>query len=66
MPLAFYMDVHVPRAITKGLRSRGVDVLRAQDDGPADALDTQLLARATLLQILGLMDIRSINISPLP
>jgi len=27
MPTALYMDHHVPRAITAGLRSRGVDVL---------------------------------------
>ena len=49
MPLAFYMDVHVPRAITNGLLGRAVDVLRAQDDGPADAPDTELFDRATVL-----------------
>jgi hypothetical protein len=29
MPLALYMDQHVPRAITTGLRLRDVDVLTA-------------------------------------
>lgn len=27
MSLPLYMDVHIPRAITEGLRLRGVDVL---------------------------------------
>src|SRR5438105_803604 len=40
------MDVHVPRAITAGLRIRGVDVLTAQDDGRAEAPDPDLLDRA--------------------
>ena len=31
MSLAFYMDHHVPRAITVGLRLRGVDVLTAYE-----------------------------------
>lgn len=30
MTVALYMDVHVDRAITIGLRRRGVDVLTAQ------------------------------------
>ena len=29
MPVAFYMDVHVPQPITDQLRRRGVDVLTA-------------------------------------
>jgi hypothetical protein len=28
--VALYMDVHVPRPITRGLRKRGVDVLTVQ------------------------------------
>jgi len=47
--LAFYMDHHVPEAITSGLRRRGVDVLTAWDDGRARATDAELLARATEL-----------------
>ena len=50
MPLGLYMDVHVPRAVTNGLRRRGVDVITAQDDGEAATLDDrQLLSRATEL-----------------
>jgi len=32
MAIKLYMDHHVPRAITEGLRLRGVDVLTAEDD----------------------------------
>ena len=32
MAIALYMDHHVPRAITHGLRLRGVDVLTAFED----------------------------------
>ena len=32
MSVALYMDEHVHRAITIGLRLRGVDVLTAQED----------------------------------
>lgn len=35
MPLALYMDQHVPLAITVGLRLRGIDVLTAFEDGNA-------------------------------
>ena len=31
MSVALYMDVQVPRAITTGLRLRGVDVITAQE-----------------------------------
>jgi hypothetical protein len=43
------MDVHVPGAITAGLRPRGIDVLTSQEDGTRRADDEQLLARATAL-----------------
>jgi hypothetical protein len=43
------MDVHVPRAITNGLRRRGVDVVTAQEDGAAELGDPALLNRATEL-----------------
>lgn len=49
MPLALYMDVHVPRAITSGLRRRGVEVLMAQEDGTAELDDPSLLDRAAEL-----------------
>ena len=32
MAIAFYMDVHIPQAITLQLRRRGVDVLTAVED----------------------------------
>ncbi|MGH7963797.1 MAG: DUF5615 family PIN-like protein [Candidatus Binatia bacterium] len=46
MPIAFYMDHHVPRAITVGLRLRGVEVLTAYDDGANELADSELLNRA--------------------
>lgn len=49
MPLALYLDVHVPRAITNGLRRRGVDIVTAQEDGMATLDDRALLDRATEL-----------------
>jgi len=44
-----YMDVHVRRAVTVGLRLRGIDVRTAQEDGFARASDSELLDRATEL-----------------
>jgi len=49
MPVAFYMDHHVPRAITLGLRLRGVDVLTAYEDGASELDDAALLDRASAL-----------------
>jgi hypothetical protein len=49
MPLALYLDQHVPRAIATGLRLRGVDVLTAFEDGASDLDDPALLDRATVL-----------------
>ncbi len=43
------MDVHVPLAITEGLRRRSVDVLRAQEDGTERLEDADLLDRASAL-----------------
>jgi len=47
MDLKLYMDHHVPRAITIGLRQRGVDVLTAFEDGTHELDDPDLLDRAT-------------------
>src|SRR4051794_34263836 len=47
--LALYMDVHVPAAITRALRRRGLDVLTAQEDGAARMLDPALLDRVAEL-----------------
>jgi predicted nuclease of predicted toxin-antitoxin system len=49
MSVHLYMDVHVRRAVTAGLRLRGVDVLTAQEDGNRELLDPELLDRATEL-----------------
>ena len=46
------MDVHVPSAITAGLRRRGIDVITSQDDGSSESDDDVLLARATELDRL--------------
>lgn len=49
MSIRLYMDVHVRRAITVGLRLRGVDVLTAQDDDSSRISDPELLDRASQL-----------------
>ncbi len=49
MSVGIYMDVHIPRAVTNGLRLRGVDVLTAQEDGTITLTDSKLLDRATEL-----------------
>ena len=49
MSLKFYMDVHVPRAVTTALRLRSIDVVTAQEDGAAQLDDDRLLQRATEL-----------------
>jgi len=49
MSVKLYMDVHVRRAVTDGLRLRGVDVLTAQEDGAAEFEDSLLLERANEL-----------------
>lgn len=40
------MDHHVPRAITTGLRLRGVDVITSLEDGTSKLDDPELLDRA--------------------
>lgn len=49
MSLRLYMDHHVPSAITRGLRRRGIDVLTADEDQTAQWDDERLLRRATEL-----------------
>lgn len=49
MSVRLYVDVHVRRAITEGLRLRGVDTLTAQEDGAREFGDADLLDRATAL-----------------
>lgn len=43
------MDVNVRIEITQGVRGRGIDVLRAQDDGTVRLADSLLFDRATSL-----------------
>ena len=50
MTVALYTDEHVHRAITTGLRLRGVDVLTAQEDGRRHVPDDVLLDRAAELR----------------
>ena len=52
MPIGIYADVHVPRAITIGLRTRDVRVVTAQEDGKATLPDPALLDRATFLGMI--------------
>lgn len=46
MPGPRYMDHHVPKAITAGLRLRGVDVIIAHEDDTDQLDDDLLLERA--------------------
>lgn len=47
MSVKLYMDVHIRRAVTDGLRLRGVDVLTAQQDLSDELSDDALLDRTT-------------------
>jgi predicted nuclease of predicted toxin-antitoxin system len=59
MAVNFYMDVHVPRAITEQHRRRSIDVVTAQEDGADQLADEELLARAHELgRVLFTQDIR--------
>ena len=49
MSLPLYMDEQVPRAVTDGLRTRGIDVPRVQDDGYTHTADPLVLDHATEL-----------------
>jgi uncharacterized protein with PIN domain len=45
-PVKFYTDEHVGRAVVRGLRQRGVDVLTGPEAGLLGAADVQHLERA--------------------
>ncbi|MCC6126379.1 MAG: DUF5615 family PIN-like protein [Pirellulales bacterium] len=49
MSLRFYMDHHVPRAISISLRQRGIDLLTALEDSRERASDESILLRAAEL-----------------
>ena len=44
--IPLYMDGHIPRAITIGLRLRGVDLITAQEDNSSGKSDAELLDSA--------------------
>ena len=44
--IKFYTDEHIPRAIIRGLRNRGCDVLTTQEAGMLGASDLEHIARA--------------------
>lgn len=44
--IRFYLDEHIPNAVTQGLRRRGVDVLTVQDAGRSGLSDPEQLAFA--------------------
>ena len=52
MTVKLYMDEHIHKAVTNGLRIRGVDVLTVQEDGLAGEPDLIILDRATALNRL--------------
>jgi hypothetical protein len=47
--IALYMDENVEGQIVRGLRSRGIDVLTAEEDGRNETPDPEVLERATRL-----------------
>ncbi len=48
--IPLYMDEHIPRAVTVGLRLKGLDVLTVQEDGFSGKSDPELLNRASSLK----------------
>ena len=50
MTVTLYMDEHIRRSITLGLRLRGIDVLTVQEDERTNTPDPILLDRATELE----------------
>jgi len=48
--IPLYMDEHVPKAITIGLRLRGIDVLTVQEDNFLSKSDSELLDKAGYLK----------------
>jgi predicted nuclease of predicted toxin-antitoxin system len=48
-PIRWYMDEHVPSAVTEGLRRRGIDVVTIQELHETGALDAHHVDLATAL-----------------
>ena len=49
MPIKFYFDHHIHKAVAVGLRLRQVDVLTAYEDDASELADSDLLDRANEL-----------------
>ena len=49
MAIQFYIDHNVARAITEGLRTRGIDIITAFEDDASELDDPELLDRAAEL-----------------
>jgi len=50
MAIRLYMDHNVPRAITNGLKLKGIDLITAYEDGSNQLDDSELLDRASELE----------------
>lgn len=48
-PVRFYFDEHVPHAVARALRQRGIDVMTVQEAGTRSAADEEHLERARTL-----------------
>ena len=46
-PIAFYTDTHIAKAVALQLRGHGIDVIRCEQVGLADASDVRHLEYAT-------------------
>jgi len=60
MAVAHYIDHHIPKAITQGLRLRGVDCLTAWKDNAAEMDDPDLPDRATARASAGDIRVQSL------
>jgi len=50
MAIRLYMDHNVPRAITNGLKLKGIDLITAYENGSSQLDDSELLDRASELE----------------
>lgn len=48
--IPLYMDEHIPRVITIGLRLKGIDLITVQEDNYSGKSDPELLDRAAYLR----------------
>ncbi len=46
-PLKFYTDTHIPKQVAIQLRNKGVDIVRSEEVGMAEASDAEHLAYST-------------------